>query len=35
MFGEKPYFGVRISEVKKEDILVLFKEILDNLTKNI
>lgn len=35
MFGEKPYFGVRISEVKKEDILVLFKEILDNLIKNI
>ncbi|MFU7516678.1 transcription-repair coupling factor [Clostridium sp. HCS.1] len=35
MFGEKPYFGVRISEVKKEEILGLFKEILDNLTKNI
>lgn len=35
MFGEKPYFGVRISEVKKEGILGLFKEILDSLTKNI
>lgn len=35
MFGEKPYFGVRISEVKKEEILGLFKEIMDNLTKNI
>ena len=35
MFGEKPYFAVRMSEVKKEGILGLFKEILDNLTKNI
>ena len=35
MFGEKPYFGVRISEVKKEGILGLFKEILDSLTKDI
>ncbi|MDV4150250.1 transcription-repair coupling factor [Clostridium sp. AL.422] len=35
MFGEKPYFGVRISEVKKEGILDLFKEILNSLTKNI
>ena len=35
MFGEKPYFGVRISEIKKEEVLILFKEILDNLTKNI
>lgn len=35
MFGEKPYFGIRISEVKKEGILGLFKEILDSLTKNI
>ncbi len=35
MFGDKPYFGIRNSEVKKEGILGLFKEILDNLTKNI
>ena len=35
MFGEKPYFGVRLSEIKKEGILGLFKEIMDNLTKNI
>ena len=35
MFGEKPYFGVRISEVKKEGILGLFKELLDSLTKDI
>ncbi len=35
MFGEKPYFGVRISEVKKEGILGLFKEMLDSLTKDI
>ena len=35
MFGEKPYFAVRTSEIKKEGLLLLFKEILDNLTKNI
>ena len=35
MFGEKPYFGIRISEMKKEGILGVFKEILDGLTKNI
>ena len=34
MFGEKPYFAVRISEIKKEEILVLFKEILDQLGGN-
>ena len=33
MFGEKPYFAVRLSEIKKEGILVLFREIMDNLIK--
>lgn len=35
MFGEKPYFAVRLSEIKKEGMLGLFKEMLDNLIKNI
>ncbi|GAB6168589.1 transcription-repair coupling factor [Clostridium carnis] len=35
MFGEKPYFAIRTSEVKKENILGFYKEMLDNLTKNI
>ncbi len=34
MFGEKPYFAVRSSEIKKETILGFYKEILENLTKN-
>lgn len=35
MFGDKPYFGIRNSEIKKEGLLGLFKEILEELTKNI
>ena len=35
MFGEKPYFAVRLSEIKKEGMLGLFKEMLDNLIKNL
>ena len=35
MFGEKPYFGIRSTEIKKESLLGMFKEILDDLTKNI
>lgn len=34
MFGDKPYFGIRNSEIKKEGLLGLFKEILEELTKN-
>ena len=35
MFGEKPYFAIRLSEIKKEGMLGLFKEMLENLIKNI
>ena len=35
MFGEKPYFGVRPSQIKREELLALFKEILDNLVENL
>ena len=35
VFGEKPYFGVRASEIKKEEVLQLFKNILEDLTENI
>lgn len=34
MFGEKPYFAIRNSEVKKEASLGFYKEMLDNITKN-
>ena len=34
-FGEKPYFGIRSNDIKKDEILQLFKNILENLTKNI
>ncbi|WP_291651457.1 transcription-repair coupling factor [Clostridium sp.] len=34
MFGEKPYFAVRSSEIKKETVLGFYKEMLENLTKN-
>ncbi|MDZ5001158.1 transcription-repair coupling factor, partial [Clostridium perfringens] len=33
MFGEKPYFAVRDSEIKRTS-LAFYKEMLDNLTKN-
>ncbi len=34
MFGEKPYFAVRFSEIKKENLLGFYKEMLENLIKN-
>ena len=34
MFGEKPYFAIRTTEVKKENSLAFYKEILDYLTKD-
>lgn len=34
MFGEKPYFAIRTTEIKKETALYLYKEILNDLTKN-
>ena len=33
IFGEKSYFAIKISEIKKEIALGLYKEILENLTK--
>ncbi|AYE34470.1 transcription-repair coupling factor [Clostridium septicum] len=35
MFGENPYFAIKPNEIKKENILDFYKEMLDNLTKNI
>ena len=35
MFGEKPYFAMRTNMIKKDNILGFYKEILDELTKNI
>ncbi|MBX7371019.1 transcription-repair coupling factor [Clostridium chauvoei] len=34
MFGENPYFSIKPNEIKKEQILEFYKEMLDNLIKN-
>jgi len=33
-FEEKPYFAIKITEVKKDSVLGLYKKILDDLTKD-
>lgn len=35
MFGEKPYFSVKLSSIKKENCLAFYKEILEKIVKSL